>query len=622
MTAAGRPGPGRLWQTLAALLLLCGIAGGLLLLIPGLPDRAAIVANTVTYPVASLGAGLLFVLAGTRRDVRGRIGWIVFGCAVMSWGIGESIWQWYVVSGREVPYPGVADLAYLAGYPLMLVGVLLMPHIRPGRYERLRLSLDALAGTVALAGVCWVLFLRDSVAFDPEVPLLENAVNALYPIGDVVLLVAVMILVLRRSEHRFDPRLAAVGIGLALTTVADIVYLLQVRTGSYAEGSALDTLWLFSYAALALGGWMAATPMRTQEQSYRPPRLWQLVAPYSAVVVLYGMTLSRLSGPEAFLSWTSTVVAGLIVLRQGVAIRENRELVEKQRDDLVASVSHELRTPLTAVQGYAQLLTSVWDQVDDDQRKDMVGTIEEQSTHLGRIVTDLIEVARDRLHATTIQPTLVSLEALVRTAVGGVPGLGDGSRARVDFECSDGLVAVDAVRMRQVVSNLVTNAVRYGRGRVLVRCSVGGSTAIVEVHDDGPGVPRAHEAAIWERFERGAHRFDADIPGSGIGLPVARALVEAHHGTIGYERSPHLGGACFSLSIPVHQTVSEPEAAPHPHLVVVTPEAAPAVRPLRAGHPAPGAVSLAGADLSAVRGLVARNVGSAHRAPAPRRIAR
>ena len=77
----------------------------------------------------------------------------------------------------------------------------------------------------------------------------------------------------------------------------------------------------------------------------------------------------------------------------------------------------------------------------------------------------------------------------------------------------------------------------------------------LEVVDDGPGVPRKYEAAIWQRFERGAHRFDTVTPGSGIGLPIAKALVEAHNGSIAYEPSDALGGASFVVKLPVSQAM-------------------------------------------------------------------
>jgi len=78
------------------------------------------------------------------------------------------------------------------------------------------------------------------------------------------------------------------------------------------------------------------------------------------------------------------------------------------------------------------------------------------------------------------------------------------------------------------------------------------------VHDNGAGVPKKHEFSIWDRFERGAFTFMSDIQGSGLGLPITRGLVAAHHGRTGYRRSEHLGGACFWLTIPSSGTTSSP----------------------------------------------------------------
>lgn len=99
--------------------------------------------------------------------------------------------------------------------------------------------------------------------------------------------------------------------------------------------------------------------------------------------------------------------------------------------------------------------------------------------------------------------------------------------------------------------NLITNAVRYGRSEILVTAARKGSVVAFAVHDNGDGVPAKFQSDIWERFERGFHENDTSVPGSGIGLSVARDLVTAHGGTIGYRTSELLGGACFEFTVPV-----------------------------------------------------------------------
>jgi len=73
---------------------------------------------------------------------------------------------------------------------------------------------------------------------------------------------------------------------------------------------------------------------------------------------------------------------------------------------------------------------------------------------------------------------------------------------------------------------------------------------VLEIHDDGPGVPRRHEVRVWERFERGPNRLNAAVPGSGIGLAIVEAIAKSHGGSAEYRLSDELGGACFSVTLP------------------------------------------------------------------------
>jgi two-component system sensor histidine kinase KdpD len=120
-----------------------------------------------------------------------------------------------------------------------------------------------------------------------------------------------------------------------------------------------------------------------------------------------------------------------------------------------------------------------------------------------------------------------------------------------------------------VLVNLLTNALRYGRAPVLAEAQPAGNNVVLRIHDSGPGVPKRHEASIWRPFERGAHRGDGIVGSLGIGLSIARTLVEAHGGVIGYRRSDRLGGACFEFTVPAgppsgEQPRDEPRVAKEP----------------------------------------------------------
>ena len=93
---------------------------------------------------------------------------------------------------------------------------------------------------------------------------------------------------------------------------------------------------------------------------------------------------------------------------------------------------------------------------------------------------------------------------------------------------------------------------------MLVTASSAGEDLVVEVHDNGDGVPRKYELAIWEQFERGVHRLNSTVPGSGIGLAIVDMVVRRHGGVATYERSKRLGGACFRIILPGRLRAEQP----------------------------------------------------------------
>jgi two-component system, OmpR family, sensor histidine kinase BaeS len=244
----------------------------------------------------------------------------------------------------------------------------------------------------------------------------------------------------------------------------------------------------------------------------------------------------------------TTIVGLVIILRQGVAIRETREIVERQRNDLVASISHELRTPLTAMSGFMEILAEEPD-LAVDERTEMIAIVNTQTQHLTRIVGDLVEVARDKLQAVKLKPVLLPVDAVAASAVDLVTKSEGAVAVTIDVEPGLTLVA-DRDRLHQVLVNFLTNAFRYGRGQVHLVARAERSSVVIEVHDNGPGVHKKYELTVWDRFQRGSHTFLSEVQGSGLGLAIARQLVNAHNGHTGYRRSEVLGGACFWLSIP------------------------------------------------------------------------
>ncbi|HEX8003270.1 MAG TPA: ATP-binding protein [Mycobacteriales bacterium] len=224
--------------------------------------------------------------------------------------------------------------------------------------------------------------------------------------------------------------------------------------------------------------------------------------------------------------------------------------VDAMRRDLIANVSHELRTPISALQAVLENLVDGVGEPDPETLASML----RQTQRLGRLVTQLLDLSRLEsgavpLHVTTFaaRPFLERVCDDARYARRHLSG----ADVAVRVEAPDGLaVTGDAERVHQVVTNLVDNALRHTRGEVVVAAADGGDSVVVEVRDDGPGIPEEEAARVFDRF----HRVDSDSSGgTGLGLAIARWIVDLHGGAIRAE--PNVPTGC-------RMVVELPKAAP------------------------------------------------------------
>jgi two-component system, OmpR family, phosphate regulon sensor histidine kinase PhoR len=207
--------------------------------------------------------------------------------------------------------------------------------------------------------------------------------------------------------------------------------------------------------------------------------------------------------------------------------------LETIRRDFVANVSHELKTPLTAVSGYAETLLD--DGIPAEQRRRFVETIRENATRMQRIVDDLLDLSRIESGGWRPNVALVDVGGVVHDVFTAIqPAAAAKHLALVDAVSVDAThVRVDPTAFRQILTNLVENAVRYTReGSVTVRTRKGDAGVWVDVSDTGIGISSEHLPRIFERFYRvDAGRSRAE-GGTGLGLAIVRHLVDAHGGRI------------------------------------------------------------------------------------------
>ena len=208
------------------------------------------------------------------------------------------------------------------------------------------------------------------------------------------------------------------------------------------------------------------------------------------------------------------------------------------RTDLVSNVSHELRTPLTAIKGSIETLR---DGAADDltARDKFMASIEGETDRLIRLVNDLLILSRADSQALTLHRERFDLTDLARACADELAASAAAHRVDLIVEGQAAQVHADPDRIRQVLVNLLDNAIRYSSPGEAVRVSIASAPdgVTVSVQDRGPGIPAADEARVFERFYRAdkARARDAGAGGAGLGLSIAQTLVEAHGGGIALE---------------------------------------------------------------------------------------
>jgi Na+/proline symporter/nitrogen-specific signal transduction histidine kinase len=241
-------------------------------------------------------------------------------------------------------------------------------------------------------------------------------------------------------------------------------------------------------------------------------------------------------------------------------VNEQLKSLDKLKDDFMSSVTHELRTPLTSIRALTELMRDD-PEMDAPQREQFLGIVVAETERLSRLVNQVLDMAKIESGHAEWRNSDIDLRALLQQAVASTAELFRERGALVELHLPDHLPALhaDADRLTQVVLNLLSNAAKFvprGSGRVDVKLRAESFGAVVEVHDNGPGVPPEQQQLVFEKFRQGGDEKNRP-QGTGLGLPISRQIVE-HFGGRMWLRSEPGGGACFGFSLPwTHQNKEE-----------------------------------------------------------------
>lgn len=232
--------------------------------------------------------------------------------------------------------------------------------------------------------------------------------------------------------------------------------------------------------------------------------------------------------------------------REQDAVRSLSEL-DRLKTEFLGTISHELRTPVTAIYGFGSLLLETWDDVGDNERRDLLQRITRNAESLASLMQDLLDFARLERAALHVEPVEVDLSHLVRDGVSQLDHVV--GRHHLETQVQPGLQAIaDPEGVDRIVANFLTNAAKFSPIGSTIRVSLvaEGDRVRLAVDDQGPGVPPDERGRIFTRFYRGETGAARSTRGAGVGLAVVKEYVDRMGAVVGVTDSA-LGGAQFTV---------------------------------------------------------------------------
>lgn len=283
--------------------------------------------------------------------------------------------------------------------------------------------------------------------------------------------------------------------------------------------------------------------------------------------VRYGqIDLHHDAGPEGLLAeelaLTRTVAEtlGLWMSRQQTAEqlqqanddlnRANEQLADaaKVKDDLLSMASHELRTPLTPILGFLETFQARDAAIDPATRQRMLASMQTHARRMLRLVDDLLVVSRATAKVLVARPQSIAAADILRPLLDELDAIVDGIEASID----DTQLVVDPQHLQQMVTNLLTNAGKYGRPPICLTVTRDDDHHVVlEVSDRGPGIPDDFQAQMWDRFVQQDQGDSRTSTGTGLGLAIVKLLADVNGATVGYRNATRTG-AVFTVTFPPH----------------------------------------------------------------------
>jgi len=225
------------------------------------------------------------------------------------------------------------------------------------------------------------------------------------------------------------------------------------------------------------------------------------------------------------------------------------ERLNDLKSEFVGLVSHEFRTALTGIQGFSELIRD--GKLSPDEMREFAGDINSDALRLNRMITEMLDLDRIESGKMSLRLVAVNLNEIIEECVARARFTSDIHQLDIDLDPALPQVNGDADRLVQVIANLLSNAIKYSPacGRVEIRSWAAVNQVVVEVEDHGEGIPADFIDRVFERFERYEASPTSRIIGTGLGLPIARQIIDLHGGRMWVESRVGIG-SIFHFSLP------------------------------------------------------------------------
>lgn len=531
-----------------------------------IPGRRAYVGDLLILAIDAAAVGAAW--SASRRcvgSVRVRSFWRLMALALAAESIGDVVQAVYDVGLHTSPYPSLADPFYLAFYPLLLLALLRVPVAAVTREKLVKTVLDGATIVVGGGAVVWY-FVLGPTAVDGGQSTLAMAVSLAFPIGDLFLMAGIAAVLLRRGPTALRAPLVLIAAALSFGVAADVLYGYGQLHSTYRAGDAIDTLYVLEFAAFTLAGAcqrsvQAQGPDLAVDESGQP-RSRASWLPYLSVATGLGVLLGVEAGgpffPDVSLVLIVVALAVLVAVRQYIAQRELIRVQlalrasERAKDEFLSVVGHELRSPLTSIRGALGLLDGgVLGELPQDAAN-MVSVAVLNTDRLVRLVNDILDIERMAAGRLLLEPAPVRAAALVSESIQVLQATADAAGVTLRSRVDSSAVFADADRIVQALVNLLGNAVKFSHAGDVVSVTVARDQdlALFSVRDDGRGIPVDRLESIFERFRQVDASDAREKGGAGLGLPIARAIVEQHEGRM-WAESEEGRGSTFHFTLPL-----------------------------------------------------------------------